>query len=327
MKSENFSDGHIHRIAPRAENSNNTTPSLDEVSPKDKSWRKHRFESDQIADNFRNSDFGRYAERIDACSQLLDFRLVPDRLEGAYKLKLASTHLCHCRQCQICSWRRSLMYKARAYKALPNVVKDYPSARYLFMTLTLKNCAVYELRTTIKQLNQAFARLTKRKVWPGVGYLKTVEVTRGCDRVSAHPHLHILVMVEPSFFGRNYIRKAEWCQLWKKCLRVDYVPIMDVKAIKVTSSPVGLLSELVKYQTKPNDLIFSDKAWFLEYVKQVHGTKAFALGGVFRQYFKELDNAETHEEMIGNDRENELDEGHLYFGWRRAEKRYRIVDN
>nr|AAD13846.1 OrfB [Leptolyngbya sp. PCC 6402] len=32
--------------------------------------------------------------------------------------------------------------KARAYKTLPKVVADYPTARYLFLTLTVKNCAI-----------------------------------------------------------------------------------------------------------------------------------------------------------------------------------------
>ena len=227
----------------------------------------------------------------------------------------------------VCAWRRSLMYKARAYKALPKVIADHPTARYLFVTLTLKNCAVEDLKASILHLNKSFGRMARLKHFPAIGYLKTVEVTRG-KRGDTHPHLHILMMVKPSFFSHGYVKKKEWCAWWKRAAQVDYTPIIDVKAIKAKDSPLGLLAEVVKYQTKPNDLIFSDCRWFLEYTRQIYGTKAFALGGVFKQYFKEMEKEETTDELIGGDDEGQEgpDEGELYFGWRRAEKKYRMVD-
>ena len=302
------------------------SPALSEISERDRPWDVHRAESDQIATNYRGTEFQSYSERIAFCSQLLDFRLVPDCDEGAYRIKLSSARLCHCRTCQVCAWRRSLMYKARAYKAMPAVIEAYPTARYLFVTLTVKNCAISDLRATIRHLNQSFARLTKLKDWPGIGYIKTVEVTRSKDR-TAHPHLHVLIMTKASYFGANYLSKKEWCALWKNSVRTDYTPIMDVQSIKAKDSPVALLAEVIKYQTKSNDLIFADREWFLEYTRQVHGTKAFALGGVFKEYFRELEKEETTEEMIGDDGEGDVDEGHLYFGWKRAEKKYRMVNH
>ena len=300
----------------------NGTPALQDVSPHDKPWSKHRYESDQIQSHYEGV-YERYAERISQCSQLLDFRLVPG--EESYHLKLSSTRLCHVRTCQVCAWRRSLMYKARAFKALPAFIEDYPTTRYIFLTLTCRNCDIHDLRKSISHLNKSFARLTKLKLWPGIGYLKTVEVTRGRDKVSAHPHLHVLVALRSSYYAKHYLKKKRWMDLWQKSLRVDYRPILDVQTIKAEKSPLGLLAELIKYQTKPNDLIFADKEWFLEYTKQIHGTKAFALGGEFKKYFKEMGKEETDEEMIGNDGEGEVDEGHLLFGWRRQQKKYKMV--
>ena len=324
--SEILSDPAITRIAERSGKSNSRSPSLSELSPQDRPWDAHRAESDQIANNYRGSEFQAYAERIDDCAQLLAFGLVPNSDEGAYQLKLRTARFCRVRTCMVCAWRRSLMYKARAYKALPKVLADFPECRYLFITLTLKNCLVHDLRGLILHLNRSFARMAKRKHFPALGYLKTVEVTRG-KRGDAHPHLHILLMVNKSFFGRNYINKKEWCAWWKQAAKVDYTPIIDVRAIKAKDSPLGLLAEVVKYQTKPNDLIFSDREWFLEYTRQVHCTNAFALGGVFKDYFKELEREETQDELIGSDETGEgPDEGELYFGWRRSVKKYRMVD-
>ena len=290
-------------------------------------WDVHRAESDQIANNYRGSEFQRYSERIDDCSNLLAFGLVPNVDEVAYQLKLRTARFCRVRTCMVCSWRKSLMYKARAYKALPKVIADFPKSRYLFMTLTLKNCPVEQLRETILHLNRSFGRMAKLKHFPGIGYIKTVEVTRG-KRGDAHPHLHILMMVKPSFFSHGYVKKKEWCAWWKKSAQVDYTPIVDVQAINAKNSPLGLLAEIVKYQTKPNDLIFSDRRWFLEYTRQIHGTKAFALGGVFKDYFKEMQKEETIEEMIGGNEEGQdgVDERELFFNWQKFEKKYRMVN-
>jgi plasmid rolling circle replication initiator protein Rep len=305
----------------------NSTPALSDLSEKDKPWDGHRANSDKVSGHYKGTEFQSYSDRIRFCSELLDFRLVPESEQGVYKLKLATARFCHCRQCIVCQWRRSLAYKARAYKVLPQVVADHPTARYLFITLTVKNCAITELRDTLKWMNQSFARLTKLKNFPALGYLKTVEVTKGRDGVSAHPHFHVLLMVKASYFGRNYIRQSEWVEMWKKSLRVDYKPVLDVQALDPKSSPVILLSEIIKYQTKPNDLVLSDQEWFLELTRQLHATKAIAFGGVFRQYFKELDKEVTDQELIGDDGEGEVDEGHLYFGWKHQERKYRLVDH
>ena len=326
LASENLSDRRVSKIPCSSDKTNSKPPSLSEFSPRDLPWDVHRAESDQISSNYRGSEFERYAERINDCSQLLAFGLVPDVDQGAYQMKLRTARFCHVRTCMVCAWRRSLMYKARAYKALPKVIENYPTARYLFMTLTLKNCAVEDLRESILHLNKSFSRLTKLKHFPAIGFLKTVEVTRG-QRGDAHPHLHVLLMVKPDFFSRNYVAKKEWCAWWKRATKVDYTPIIDVKAIKAKNSPLGLLAEIVKYQTKPNDLIFADREWFLEYTRQIRSTKAFALGGVFKDYFKEFEREETTDELIGNDETGEgPDEGELYFGWRRSEKKYRMVE-
>jgi hypothetical protein len=169
--------------------------------------------------------------------------------------------------------------------------------------------------------------MTKLKDFPAIGYLKTTEVTKGRDGISAHPHFHLLVMTKSTFFGRNYIRQAEWVEIWQKCLRVDYKPVLDVQALKAESSPVALLAEIIKYQCKPNDLVLSDREWFLELTRQLHRTKAIAFGGVFKEYFRELEKEPTDEDLIGDDGLEEVDEGHLYFGWKRTEQKYRMVSD
>jgi hypothetical protein len=41
---------------------------------------------------------------------------------------------------------KSLMWKARFYKALPDIEKQYKSARWMFLTLTVENCEITEVK-------------------------------------------------------------------------------------------------------------------------------------------------------------------------------------
>lgn len=303
-----------------------STPALSDVSPKDKPWDKHRANADVVARHYRADGMDRYAERVNLCSQLLDFKLVPDKNEAGLQFKLSSALFCRVRHCPVCQWRRSLRWRAKAMKALPQLVEDHPKLRYLFLTLTLKNCSIYDLRSTLDHLNYAFRKLSRRKSFPAVGWLKSVEVTQGKGEMMAHPHAHLLMAVKPSYFSHGYMSQQRWCDMWQECLNVDYKPILHLKAIKPRSSLSVILNEVIKYQVKESDLI-SDPAWFAELVRQMHRTRAVALGGIFRDYFRELE--EEPEDLIGHDdkEDDEIDEGHLFFGWRRSEKRYRIVNN
>jgi plasmid rolling circle replication initiator protein Rep len=300
------------------------TPALSDLSSHDKPWDKHRANSDVIGQYYAESEFTRYSERISECSQFLDFRLVPNAETGAYKLKLSSARFCHLRHCAVCQWRRSLMWKAKAYKILPQVLVDYPKARWLFVTLTVRNCAITDLRETLVWMNKGFKRLSELKTFPAEGYIKTTEVTRGKNPSgSAHPHFHVLMMVKPSYFSHGYLSQAKWAQMWQKSLRADYQPIMDVQALKPQDSLVGLLAEVIKYSVKESDLT-SDQEWFLELTRQLHRTKAIAVGGILRNYFRELE--QEPEDLIGQDNEGDVDEGHLHFGWRYKDKRYKLIN-
>jgi plasmid rolling circle replication initiator protein Rep len=145
-------------------------PGLANLSDRDQVWDKHRANADKVSNHYRgNKRFDHYSQRMDFCSQLLDFRLVPESEEGVLKLKLSASRFCRVRTCPVCQWRRSLMWKAKAYQALPKVVKDFPKHRWLFLTLTVKNCPVEELRSILIHLNKSFVRLTKLKDWPADG--------------------------------------------------------------------------------------------------------------------------------------------------------------
>ncbi len=103
------------------------------------------------------------------------------------------------------------MWQARFYQAMPRLAAEHPKARWIFLTLTVKNCQISELRDTLKHMNASWQRLKDRKEFkPVSGWIRSTEVTRGKDG-TAHPHFHALLMVPPSWFTRHYIKQlAGW---------------------------------------------------------------------------------------------------------------------
>ena len=323
----NTLDGDIP-ILPRSEENEVGTnaPELGELSDRDKPWDKHRKNADKAANHYRGDvDFDKYATRMDFCSQLLDFRLVPQ--DSEYKLKLDKASFCRVRHCPVCQWRRSLMWKAKAFKILPMVVEAYPKYRWLFLTLTIRNCKVTELRDTLQWMNQSWQRMVQRKKFPAIGWVRSTEVTRGKDG-SAHPHFHCLLLVKPVYFsGKSYMKQKDWVELWRSCLRIDYNPVLDIRPVKRGRQPMELVPEILKYCVKESDLV-ADREWFLELTRQMHKMRTVATGGVLKEYLKQLE--VDPEDLIGKDQtkvEDEVDEGHLYFNWRYRQKKYRLKDS
>jgi plasmid rolling circle replication initiator protein Rep len=312
----------VSRIAPQPDAANSQELALSDLSPRDKPWDKHRSFADKVEALYAGSEFQNYSSRIHFCSEFLEFGLASDDDE-TLKLKLRAARFCRVRHCPVCQWRRSLMWKAKAYKVLPRIVESYPKHRWLFLTLTQKNVSIVELKQTLIGMNRAYQRLSQLKAFPAVGWIRSTEVTKGKDG-KAHPHFHCLLMVQPGYFaGKNYIKQTEWVEMWRKSLRADYSPVLDVQAVKSGEQPSDLVPELLKYCTKESDLI-SDREWFLELTRQMHKMKCVTTGGVLKEYLKELE--QEPEDLIGDSELPEAqDSNSLYFGWKRQEKRYRMV--
>jgi len=131
-------------------------------------------------------------------------------------------------------------------------------------------------------------------------------------------------MVPPSYFGKNYMKQADWVELWRSCMKLDYNPIIDVRAVKKGQQPMQLVPEILKYVTKESDMV-RDREWFLELTRQMHKMRCVATGGVLKEYLRELE--KDPEDLIGADESGEGLKGELYFGWKPKVKRYKQVDH
>jgi plasmid rolling circle replication initiator protein Rep len=284
-------------------------------------WNKHRQFAERVMLHYTGSEFERYAERIALCSQLLEFDLQAAENDGI-RLQLRAARFCRVRHCPVCQWRRSLRWKAKAYQILPKVIEQYPTHRWLFMTLTQKNIHITKLRETLTEMNQSFKRMVGRKIFPGIGWLRATEVTKG-NHNTAHPHFHCLLMVRPSYFSHNYIKQSEWVELWRDCLRLDYNPIIDIRAVKKELDPSVLVPELLKYCTKESDMV-ADREWFLELTQQLHNMRAISTGGVLKEYLRDLEADSL--ESVDTDLDSAVQEyEQVLFGWQHSSGRYKII--
>jgi plasmid rolling circle replication initiator protein Rep len=304
---------------------------LSDISPADKPWDIHRAQSDELAKIYDSIGYDRYAERIGECSQLLTYALKATD-DGDVKLKLREARFCRVRHCLVCQWRRSLMWRARFFKALPEIQAKYPTGRWIFVTLTVKNCELTDLRVTLNWMNVAWHKLIKRKEFPALGFVKSVEVTRGVDG-TAHPHFHCLMFVPAGYFTRGYISHAKWTSLWQSCLKTDYPPILDVRVVKSkTATSNGAqdasnqamaeaVCETLKYAVKPSDLL-ADPDWLGELTKQLQKTRAISIGGCLKDFFSEDDPEDLINGEIQEEEKSE-DDCLLLFDWSTIVRRYK----
>jgi len=315
-----------------------STEGLTDYSPSDAPWDTPRGQTDDVAGIYSASvDFERYAERMASCSGRLRFGWETCQESGESSLRLREAHFCRVRHCPTCQWRRSLMWQARFYQALPAIVQEQPKARWIFLTLTVRNCDITDLGDTLSQMNKAFQRLKDRKEFkPVLGWIRTTEVTKGKDG-TAHPHFHCLLMVPPSWFkGQTYVKHSRWVDLWADCLRVHYRPNVDVRTVKpkvpkgepspgiqgTKEALQGAGAETLKYSTKPSDMTDEggSDGWFLELTRQTHKRRFIATGGALKDVLK-LDD-ETDDDLALAEGEGSDDGARLVFDWKTGKRRY-----
>lgn len=321
------------------------SPLLSELSERDAKWDKHRGNTQVIGslyDRSADEKFERLGERMSECSGLLHFGQAVNMETGEVCLKLDRASFCKVRHCPVCQWRRGMRNVARFHSRLPELLAAYPKAQWVFLTLTIRNPEMDDLRSTLAMMNKAWQRLIQRKEWPAKGFIRTTEVTKGKDG-KPHPHFHCLLLVDPGYFqGKNYISQVRWADHWRDALRADYTPVVHVAKVKAKSDKAkqseangdkhaalsAAVAETLKYAVKPEDML-TDASFLFGVTKQLEKLRFLATGGVLKNWLKE---EVSQKEMIetGADEDSEKvqdDLPGLSFGWQPGERRYRQVKN
>lgn len=197
------------------------------------------------------------------------------------KKKLKTANFCKNRFCPMCNWRKS---KKDALKVsiLMQYIKEELGLEFVFITLTAPNVKGEELEQEIREYTKAFSNLTKRKEFIKVnkGFVRKLEVTYNEENNTYHPHLHIIMAVNKSYFtDKTYISKKKLLELWKECKKDNTITQVDIKKVDTTDRKAIL--EIAKYSAKDSDYLKSQEVFDVFY-KALKGKRLLTYTGVFK---------------------------------------------
>ena len=223
-------------------------------------WREKKMRNEKLADIYAYVDESKMV-RLRECGKFLDFRVY----ENGEK-KLHSMSSCRVRLCPICAWRRSLKTFYNNLDIM-NYLRNKAGKEYkfIFLTLTIRNCRGYELSETIDDIFAGIHRMYERPEWKRAvkGSCRCLEITHNIDRTSEffdtfHPHVHYLIAVNKSYFtSAAYMSKAQWQELWRSCMGLDYPPHVHVERCYGTDAKA--VAECSKYSTKDIEYVIPDE--------------------------------------------------------------------
>lgn len=211
----------------------------------------------------------------------------------------------------MCAWRRSLKIAYHNKLIVEEANRQY-GCRWIFLTLTVRNVEGDGLKPAISDMMKGFNRLVKyKRVDKAIlGYFRALEITKNHEEDTYHPHFHVLFPVKKSYFtGKNYIKQTDWTSLWKRAMKLDYTPIVDIRRVKgkanIDAEQIEsdvreammehkAVLEISKYPVKDTDVMRGSKVtednlntvFYLD--DALSARRLIGYGGILKEIHKEL---------------------------------------
>ena len=239
-------------------------------------YKTKKIKNQALQKIIRNKISKEMLQRIEYCGSFLEFH---SDITGEVK-KLVKANNCENRFCPICAYKKARKEALKLSVLIRSLEKDY---KFLFLTLTASNVTSDNLEEEIKLYNESFKRLTKLKLFMSavVGYVRKLEVTYNHDLKTYHPHFHVLLAVKNNYFGRNYIKRNEWLEMWKSAKRDNTITQVDVRKLDLSLDDKGIL-EIAKYSAKDSDYLKSQDIFDVIY-KALKGKRLIRGSSVFSE--------------------------------------------
>lgn len=270
----------------------------------DSVYQKRAIDVNQCCDNIK------YAQFSDGSQKILNMFSCKDRLHTA------------------CNYRRSV----RTFAQLTQIInsdeflkEDY---KCIFLTLTLKSVSPKKLKNGIDEILYAFKKfmLNKRIKQTVKGFFRALEITFNPKTHKFHHHLHIIFIVNSSYFKKNYIKQSEFIDIWKKSAAIDYTPVVDVRPIK----DFGGVAEVAKYSVSADDNLLdglSDNELVI-LRDNLTNRRLVSMGGCVRDIARKLklnlDDENLNEEITDNDLKNGFLKFIIFLKWNIGFGKYQI---
>ena len=103
-------------------------------------WQEKKINSLKLSESYKRLGYLKKAKRVQFCGSNLTYKV--DVANGSKKL--FSADFCKVRLCTMCAWRRSLKVFGQVSKVM-DVLCGTKKYNFLFLTLTVKNCAAENL--------------------------------------------------------------------------------------------------------------------------------------------------------------------------------------
>lgn len=252
-------------------------------------------------DTLRLEHIYQYLERYDKaynahkCGTYLEFELKYGQTID--KKKLRRINSCKQRLCTYCSWRKSLRIYTNIRKCFDEILrrdkgkKTERTSRFIFMTLTTRNCSLEGLNNEVNLQLKGFDKLRRYKAFKNAfkGFIRALEVVidreplitpnmylqdeerkayydnlglgigdENPNYMMCNVHIHVLLHTTYDIYqGNNYITKDKLISLWKRACNLNYDPRVDIRSFKAKNREEKgkELAEMAKYTVKPKDYL------------------------------------------------------------------------
>lgn len=197
--------------------------------------------------------------------------------------KVETAFFCKQRMCPGCAWRESLK-NATCVSAISQAARDNGKIM-LMATLTVPNVPGDMLRDACLHINQSWDKLIRRAkyrlAWSD--NIRKLEITYNAQRDDYHPHLHVIIYVQPGYFkGEKYISRAQLLEDWRHATGIDEITQVDIRRCKDLGDRSQAVLEVSKYAAKAADFCQTESVFDTFYESLKH-LKTMSYAGICKQ--------------------------------------------
>lgn len=226
----------------------------------------------QLIEKLKLTGLKEYAERITHCCNSFTGTFFYDK--SIQRISVSNVCLCRVSICPICNVFKSRKLSRLIFEGLLSLGNKRKTLR--FVTLTQKNCKLNQLHLEIEKINKAFGYFKRNDCFKN--YLRKLEITFNQEFREFHPHTHLLV--DSGYVSMDLIRHC-----WQKALRLDYLPVCNIKSVNLLNAH----RELSKYMAKNSEIVNLSPQEIEAFVVQTRYKKTLTSGGYFSDYFQNKD--------------------------------------
>lgn len=169
----------------------------------------------------------------------------------------------YCRQrfCPGCAWRRSLRDSRIIYGVWEQMLAQHRVP--ILVGLTIPNVSGDNLPNAVTGINRAYNRLMRLKRYHEAWRhsIRKLEITYNQRADTYHPHLHVLIFVDPGYWRDRYINHDTLLQDWRSVTGISCITQVDVRRCTTSGTRVGAIAEVAKYCAKSTDYLASQQVF------------------------------------------------------------------